>query len=109
MIEDLKVLLGFTGDISDELEEQLNVILYNTRKRLKALLGGVDPPEELDYIITEVSVIRYNRIGSEGTTSHNVSGESMSFSDDDFVGYRDDINAYISAHKEVEKGKVRFI
>lgn len=85
------------------------MILSITTNRLKALLGGEDPPEELNYIITDVAIIRYNKIGSEGVSSHTVEGESLSFSDDDFAGYRDDIQDYLDRQKEVKKGKVRFL
>ena len=32
----------------------------------------------------DVSVIRFNKIGSEGLSSHTVEGESLSFAEDDF-------------------------
>lgn len=73
------------------------------------LLGGLEPPEELNYIIEEVSVIRFNRIGSEGLSSHTVDGESQSWSEDDFAGYKDDIQAYLDSQKEATKGRVRFL
>nr|WP_300210103.1 phage head-tail connector protein [uncultured Anaerostipes sp.] len=108
MLEDIKILLGIPdGDTS--LDAKLKLILSITTNRLKALLGGEDPPEELNYIITDVAIIRYNKIGSEGVSSHTVEGESLSFSDDDFAGYRDDIQDYLDRQKEVKKGKVRFL
>jgi len=63
----------------------------------------------MDYIILEVSVIRYNRIGSEGLSAHSVEGESLSWSDNDFSGYMDDIRAYLDSLAEVKKGKVKFL
>lgn len=108
MLENLKLLLGIQED-DHSLDAKLDLIISSTRNRLKALLGGEDPPEELDYIVTEVSVIRYNRIGSEGLSSHSVEGESSSFSDDDFAGYRSDIQTYLDGKKEAKKGKVRFM
>lgn len=65
MLEDLKSLLGLPEDADEGLDRRLNLILSGTKSRLKSLLGGIEPPEELNYIILEVSVIRYNRIGSE--------------------------------------------
>lgn len=106
MLNDLKLLLGIT---ENDLDSKLNLILEITKKRLKALLGGVEPPTELEYIIIEVAVIRFNRIGSEGVNSHSVEGESLSFTDSDFNAYSDDIQAWLDGQKEVKKGKVRFI
>jgi hypothetical protein len=106
MLDELKELLGIEGS---EQDSKLNIILETTEKRLRMLLGGLEPPEELNYIIEEVSVIRFNRIGSEGLSSHTVDGESLSWSEDDFAGYKDDIQAYLDSQKEATKGRVRFL
>ena len=66
MLEDLKRMLGLSGRKDEELDQKLEWILDATTSRLKVLLGGIDPGNDLDYIVTEVSIIRYNRIGSEG-------------------------------------------
>lgn len=108
MIEDLKVLLGL-DETDDQTERRLNLILDATKRRLKFLLGGLEPPEEMEYIILDVSVIRYNRIGSEGLSSHSVEGESLSWSGNDFAGYMDDIQSYLDSQQTVRKGKVKFL
>lgn len=108
MLEDLKILLGISKE-DETLDEKLKLIISSTTNRLKALLGGQDPPEELGYIITDVAVKRFNRIGSEGLSSHTVEGESLSFSEDDFVGYKDDIQTWLNNQKEATKGRVRFL
>lgn len=108
MLKDLKILLGIPENDTSQ-DSKLNLILSGTRSRLKALLGGQEPPNELGYIITDVAVIRFNKIGSEGLSSHTVEGESLSFSDNDFAGYMDDIQTYLDSKKEAKKGKVRFL
>ena len=35
--------------------------------------------------------------------------ESLSWSDNDFAGYMDDIRSYLDSQKEITKGKVRFL
>lgn len=108
MLKNLKILLGIPESDTSQ-DDKLNLILSGTRSRLKALLGGQEPPDTLNYIITDVAVIRFNRIGSEGLSSHSVEGESLSFSDDDFAGYREDIQTYLDSQKETKKGRVRFL
>lgn len=108
MLKNLKILLGIPETDTSQ-DAKLNLILSGTTSRLKALLGGQDPPEDLNYIITDVAVIRFNRIGSEGLSAHTVEGESQSFSDDDFAGYREDIQTYLDNQKEAKKGRVRFL
>lgn len=110
MLEDLKRMLGLIDQEDNGLDEKLNWILDTTRDRLKVLLGGIDPGNDLDYIITEVSIVRYNRIGSEGFQSHTVEGESVGFLSSDFDAYMDDIQAYKDAKNiDVSKGGIRWI
>ena len=106
MLEEIKTILGIADNA---LDSQLNIIITNATARLKMLLGGIDVPESLNYVVIEVSVKRFNRIGSEGITSHTVEGESMSFSDDDFAEFAGDIQAYLDSVAAAKKGKVRFL
>lgn len=77
----------------------LETIVSLTQERLKNLLGVDEVPNELDFIVVEVSIARFNRIGSEGTTAHSVGGESMTFSNDDFSPYKADIEAWEKSQK----------
>lgn len=106
MLEKIKTILGIADNA---LDSKLNIIIANTTARLKILLGGLDVPENLNYVVTEVSVKRFNRIGSEGITSHTVEGESMSFTDDDFAEFSGDIQAYLDSVAAAKKGKVRLL
>lgn len=105
IIDDVTALLGFSGEKSNKT---LDVIIRLTTNRLKTLLDVEEVPTELEYIVTEVSIVRYNKIGSEGVTSHSVEGETMSFSDNDFKGYLDDIEVWKNKKNE-EKGVVKFL
>lgn len=106
MLENLKLLLGIDGY---DMDDKLKLIISNATSRLKLLLGGIDPPESMDYIILEVAIMRYNRIGSEGLSSHTVEGESLSFTGSDFVMFADEIQAFLDSQKESKRGKVRFL
>lgn len=108
MLETIKKLLGIDNT---DLDEKLNAIISLTESRLKVLLGGADTvPDSLKYIITEVSIVRFNRIGSEGVSSHSVEGESMNWNqDDDFKAYQTDIEAYLLNQSIPTQGKIKFI
>lgn len=108
MLDKIKNLLGFAADETDN-DEKLKTLISFAIARLKMLLGGIEPPEALDYIIVEVTVARFNRIGSEGLSIHTVEGESLHFTNDDFAGFSNDIQAFLDSQKETTKGKVRFI
>lgn len=104
---DVKMLLGMEGDTQDGM---LDTIIQSVQSRLRVLLGGVDTiPEQLTYIVAEVAVIRYNRIGSEGMSSHTVEGESISYADNDFSGFMSDIEAWQEEQEKAKRGRVRFL
>ena len=108
MLENLKMMLGVaTDDIS--LDDKLRLIIKNATARLKTLLGGIDPPETLDYIIFEVAIVRFNKIGSEGFESHSVEGENITFTNADFKDFEADIQAFLDSQKDSTRGKVSFI
>ncbi len=104
VIDDVKALLG----IEDE-DNKLKVIITLTENRLKALLGQKEVPSELEYIVTEVSIARFNRIGSEGLSGHTVEGEALTFKDNDFDQYADDIQTWRDAQSDQDIGRIRFL
>ncbi len=111
MLKDIKTLLGFDSNADNaELDAKLNVIISITQSRLKLLLGGLEEvPESMEHIVVEVSIIRYNKIGSEGLNAHTVEGESLTFADDDFAAYLNEIQAFLESQKESARGKLRFL
>ena len=108
MLNNLKLLLGI--DPADTTLDEKRLLLVDTATgRLKILLGGIEPPEIMAHIILEAAVARFNRIGSEGLSSHTVEGESLSFSENDFAGYLDEIQAWMDAQKGGARGRLRFL
>lgn len=106
--DDVKTLL--TGDV----DKQLEVIETRTQERLKQLLGGLeDVPTQLEYIVVDVSIKRFNRISNEGMQSYSQEGLSMTFPESDFDEYLKEIEAW--KHKDDDdlykpkRGKARFI
>lgn len=108
MLENLKILLGIT-ESEPFMDQRLLLILENARARLSILMGGIEPPEVLEHVIVEAAVIRFNRIGSEGLTSHSVEGEALSFAENDFAPFMSEISSYLEAQECTDKGRVRFL
>lgn len=105
--ENVKIIV----DIQDSLQDsQIDRLIANIEARLKVWLkqnaGLTAIPEELMFIVEEVTVSRYNRIGSEGMKSESVEGRSISFTDDDFMPYMSILETYIPSSKQ--PGKVMF-
>lgn len=99
---------------ADEKQKSLiNLIVNLTQEKLMALLPKEieEVPKELEFIIVEIAIKRYNRIGSEGMTSETVEGHSINFSKSDFDEYADFIDKFIEELDEDFKNKkvVRFL
>ena len=84
--------------IGRDFELQKNSIKKLVEARLKHLLDMDIIPDSLRYIVDEVSISRFNQIGSEGLSSHTVEGESQSWADDLFAPYMNDIYEYRRRH-----------
>lgn len=108
MLNDLKLMLGFAEDDTSQ-DRKLLLIIDSVVARLSLLLGGIKPPESMDHIIREVAIIRFNRIGSEGMSNHTVEGESHQFTDNDFSGFMDEIQAFLETQADSKRGKVCFL
>lgn len=89
-LEDVKTLLSITDNEQDKLIEK---IIKNTEKRLVNMLpdGANNVPDELSYIVEDVAIKRYNRIGAEGMSSESIDGRSSTFQESDFDEYLSDI------------------
>lgn len=68
-------------------------------------------PDDLTWILDEVIVRRFNRIGSEGYSSQSVEGHSVSFSTNDFQEFLNDIHSYYEpdTYSRVRPGEVVLI
>src|SRR5699024_10798453 len=110
-LQDVKTLLCIHDNSRDDL---LTLIITNAEKQLLSRLVVNDEPllvvpPELDYIVTELAVMRYNRIGAEGAKSESVEGKSVTYNDNDFLPFESTIADYLNRFNVPKKGVVRFI
>ena len=109
VLEDVKLLLDIPeGDTG--LDRKLELIIGNAgRQVLSYLPAGTDKvPEALAYIVCELAVVRFNRIGNEGMSSYAQGGESITYGDD-IAPYLSAIQAWNDSQKGNTKGAVRFL
>jgi hypothetical protein len=107
LIERIKTLL----DIRDSLQDDsLTIIIENVTSHLKALLDK-EVPTELNFIVEEITIRRYNRIGTEGMKSESVEGHNITFYDlkDEFVPYESIIASHKEPPEKPGRGRVMFI
>lgn len=104
----LKTLKTRIGIDDEQQDEQLKVIISNVEKELLAMLPTIEDtiPEEIEFIVVEVSTKRYNRIGAEGMTSETQDGRSSSYEVNDFDEYKSVLNNLY--FKDDKKGFVHF-
>ena len=108
-IDNLKTMLGISNE---KLDEKLTLIQEQTEIRLKNKLhlqSDDNIPDELGYIVLEVSIRRFNRINNEGMTAYSENGESISFKDDDFAGFEKDIADWLASNSDSSEPKIKFI
>ena len=103
MLEQIKVLLNLQDDTKDTL---LDALITLKSRKLIAALGGDEVPTELDYIIIELVINHYNRLGSEGLAAESIEGISRTYSDSamELEPYKEAIAKSLNA----SAGKFRF-
>src|SRR5699024_12549456 len=106
-LETVKTLTGVDN-------EQITAIYTMYEKRLfsrleKSLLEVIEIPEELEYVLTECTIARFNRIGSAGMESESMEGHTAKYVDKDISDDETAIRAYIDSKDIVSprKGDVK--
>ncbi len=107
VIDNVKTMLGIEDSLQDAV---LTIIINNTESHLRIWLkkhaGLEEIPTELNYIIEELAVIRFQKLGSEGMKSESVEGHSVSYNEDDFKPYSSILDTY--KPQQHKTGKVMF-
>ncbi|CAH0419275.1 phage head-tail connector protein [Periweissella ghanensis] len=111
-IDDLtkvKVLLSIKDSNQDDL---LNLLLEDNEARLLSYINqdgntSVKFPTELAWLLREITVRRFNRIGDEGKKSSSESDVSATWSDDDVQDFAVYLNKY--RQRKGGRGTARFI
>lgn len=78
MLDKLKLLLSIADDEKDDM---LATLISLCKDEAIAYCNLEEYNERMDFVITQMVIERYNRIGSEGATSQSTSGVSMSYND----------------------------
>ena len=89
MLERIKLILG----IHDQDELLYELISISTDKLL-TYLGVEDVPKQFEWIVVELAIQRFNRIGSEGMSSESVDGGSNTYIEDELTPYYQILEGY---------------
>lgn len=93
IIDRIKLLLGTTDNEEDV--ELLEEIVEITKSKILSYIKLSEIPKELEFVLVELAIKRFNRIGSEGFSSESVDGKSMSYEASEFEGYEKYLDNYI--------------
>ena len=97
----LEYVKSLTGD-----NPQVEAIYSRIAERLLHRIKDTEIPLELEYIVEEATIRRFNRIGSEGMKSESVEGHSVTYIDEDELApYESAIVAYLDAQEPDDKRK----
>ena len=89
LLNRIKTLLNCEGN-----EELITEIVNITEAKILNYINAREMPKELEFVLIELSVQRFNRIGSEGIASDSVDGKNISY-DDSFENYKTYLDDYI--------------
>ena len=90
LLNRIKVLLGVS-----ENDDLVSEIIELTKEKILNYINKTELPKELEFVLIELSIQRYNRIGSEGIASESVDGKSVSY-EDDFETYKHYLDEYMT-------------
>ncbi|TYC49612.1 phage head-tail connector protein [Weissella muntiaci] len=105
----VKLLLGIGDTLQDKL---LNFLIDDSKERLVSYINqdgayNISFPNDLGWILRELTVRRFNRIGDEGKQSSSESDVSITWREDDIADYALYLDKY--RQKNGGRGIARFI
>lgn len=95
MIDDIKILLG--NAVDNFTDEQIN-LYYNMSKIEIKNYCNRDLDDDLEMIVKRITIIKLNRLNTEGLSSISHSGVSENYID----GYPDDIKSILKSKRKIK-------
>ena len=89
LLNRIKTLLQINDN--DELIYEITEI---TKEKILNYINEKELPKELEFILIELAIERFNKIGSEGIVSESIDGKNVSY-DDSFENYKTYLDDYI--------------
>ena len=86
LIDRVKLIIGI-DILDDSKDELLAEIIANQTNIVNLYVGVTTLPTELEFVVVETSIARYNRKGSEGSASEGYDSVSYTYTDDIMTPY----------------------
>lgn len=81
-------------------------LIQNQIDAVNLYCGTTTLPTELEYVVVETTIARYNRLGSEGYSQEQIDALGTSYAQDLLAPYKPSMDRYI---RRKHPKKVRFI
>lgn len=109
LLNRIKAIIGVSDDSKDVV---LNELLINQTQSILVYIGVALLPIELEFIVIDTTIARFNRLGSEGLKSENIDVIGMSFQEDLLEPYISLLDKYIQSNAtagNTNKPKIRML
>lgn len=104
MLDRVKTLLSITDTLQDKL---LLELIGNTEIQLLNAINDVAVPKQLEYMIVEYVVYRFQLLGNEATKSEKIFEQSANYENYTFKEYfKSDLSDYIARNKLNSRGTI---
>lgn len=97
LLNRIKLLLG-VNDL--ESEELLIEVLELTTSKVLNYIKSDEIPVPLEFVVVELAIQRFNRIGSEGIETESVDGKQTKYVNDEFEAYKHYLDDYMSNNNQ---------
>lgn len=113
MLEQVKLLKGITDRAQDDL---IKLIIADSESRILGYINAhkaeplVDIPPDIEYILRDVAVVRFNRLNSEGANEDSEEGRAFKWKSGYLSEYEDILAGYFDPVEDLSKpGYLRVI
>lgn len=94
-LNNVKILLEINDSSQDSI---LTVLLTHSIQLINLYLNTTEIPRELEFIAEQITIKKYNRLGSEGVITEKLDVISNTYSLDDLAEYKGVLDMYKSTH-----------
>lgn len=101
-LERVKMFLGIKDNDRNDL---LNEIIWFNETKLTGYIGVSSLPLDLEWIVVELSIERFNKMGNEGISRQRIDSNDLTF-EDSFSKYLVYLDEYMN---KKNKRRVRFL
>lgn len=105
-LQDILIRVQNILNVGAEKDMVLNELITNQTDAVNLYCGTTTLPTELEFIVVETTIARYNRLGSEGYSQEQIDSLGTSFAQDLLAPHKPSMDRYVKNNKS---NKVRFI